>query len=58
MIPLEEAFEELTVDLRFEFEVVALRMVDGNGEVGFRDMVGCRAGELIDLRVGDGSSGR
>jgi hypothetical protein len=34
MIPLEGASKELAVDLRFGFEAVALRMVDGSGEGG------------------------
>jgi len=32
MIPLEGASEELAVDLRFGFEAVPLRLVDGIGE--------------------------
>jgi hypothetical protein len=31
MTPLEEAFEELVVDLRCEFEAVAPRTVDAGG---------------------------
>jgi hypothetical protein len=58
MIPLEGAFEELAMDLQFGFEAVALRMVDGSGEGGLRGIVGCRAGELVDLRVEGGSGGR
>lgn len=50
MIPLEGASEELAVDLLFEFGAVALRMVH-------EGMVGCTVGELVDLRVGDRSSG-
>lgn len=58
MIPLEGASEELAVDLRSGFEAVALGMVDGSGEGGVQGMVGCRVGELVDLRVGDRSGGR
>ena len=58
MIPLEGASEELAVDLRFGFEAVAPWMVDGSGEGVVRGMAECRAGGLVDLRVGDGSSGR
>jgi hypothetical protein len=58
MKPLEGASEVLAVDLRFGFEEVALRMADGGGEGGFCGMVGYRAEELVDPRVGDGSGGR
>lgn len=57
MIPLEGASGELTMDLRFVFEAASLGMVDGSDEVGLKDTVGCRGGELVDLRVRDGSSG-
>lgn len=34
MTPLEGASEELAMDLRFGFEAVSLRKVDGSGEEG------------------------
>lgn len=58
MIPLEGASEELTLDLQSGFEAASLGMVDGGGEGGLGDMMGCRGGVLVDLRLGDGSSGR
>ena len=58
MKPLEGVSEVLAMDLRFGFEEVALRRVDGGGEGGFCGMVGYREGELVDLKVGDGSGGR
>ena len=49
--PLEEASEQLVMDLRFGFEVVALPKGSGNDEEGFPGMmVGCREGEQVDLR--------
>ena len=58
MIPLEEASEVLVVDLRFGFEELTLRMAERGSEGGFYSMVGYRAEEVVDRRVGDGSSGR
>lgn len=57
MKPLEEVSEVLAMDLRFGFEEVALRRVDGGGEGVFYGMAGYREGELVDPKVGDGSGG-
>lgn len=57
MIDLEGASGEPVVDLRFGYKAASLGTVDESGEGDLRDIVGCREGELVDLRVGDGSGG-
>lgn len=44
--------------LQFGFEEVLLETVDGSDGGALQDMVGCTGGEQVDLREGDGSSGR
>lgn len=56
MKPLEGASGELSADLQFGFEGVALLRENGSGEGALQGMmVGCREGEQVDLR--DQSSG-